>query len=37
MNHRDSLSSFHPTVAFFYFAVVLVLSMFLTHPLCLGI
>lgn len=37
MKHRDAFSSYHPAVAMFYFAAVLVLSMFLLHPLCLGI
>ncbi len=37
MEHRDAFSGYHPAVALLYFAAVLILSMFLLHPLCLGI
>ena len=34
---KDSFSSYHPLVNFLFFAEVLGFSMFLLHPLCLGI
>jgi len=34
---KDSFSSYHPLVNFLFFAQVLGFSMFLLHPLCLGI
>ncbi len=34
---RDCFSGYHPTVNFFYFACVLLFSMFFMHPVCLGI
>ncbi len=37
MRHRDTFSSCHPLVNFLYFALVLVFTMFLTHPAALGI
>ena len=35
LRYRDAFSSFHPLVNFLYFGLVLVLSMFLMHPVCL--
>lgn len=35
MKNRDAFSAFHPAVLCGYYALVLVFSMFLTHPLCL--
>ena len=32
---RDTFSTYHPTVNFLYFALVLVFSMFFMHPICL--
>ncbi len=32
MQSRDSLSSYHPLINFFYFGLVLLFTMFLTHP-----
>ena len=37
MSSRDTFSSCHPTVNFLYFALVLLFTMFFTHPVCLGI
>lgn len=37
MKDRDAFSSCHPAVNFLYFALVLVYTMFLTHPVSLGI
>ena len=37
MNRSDTFSSFHPAVNFLYFALVLVFSMCLMHPVCLAI
>ena len=34
---KDSFSSYHPLINFLFFAEVLGFSMFLLHPLCLGI
>ena len=34
---RDCFSTYHPVVNFVFFAEVLGFSMFLLHPLCLGI
>jgi energy-coupling factor transport system permease protein len=34
---KDNFSSYHPLVTFVFFAEVLGFSMFLLHPLCLGI
>ena len=36
MKDRDAFSAFHPAVLCGYYALVLVFSMFLTHPLCLA-
>ncbi|ATW27563.1 energy-coupling factor transporter transmembrane component T [Candidatus Formimonas warabiya] len=33
----DTFSSYHPAVNFLYFTLVLLFSMFFTHPVCLGI
>ena len=35
MKNRDAFSAFHPAVLCGYYALVLVFSIFLTHPLCL--
>ena len=35
MKHRDPFSSFHPIINFLYFALVLLFSMFLMHPVSL--
>jgi len=35
--HRDAFSRFHPIVNFVYFSLVLLFSMFLMHPISLGI
>lgn len=37
MPHRDSFSGYHPAVNFLYFAMVLLCTMFLMHPISLGI
>ena len=37
MNRSDTFSTFHPAVNFLYFALVLVFSMCLMHPVCLRI
>lgn len=37
MKHRDTFSSFHPAVNLLYFALVLLLSMFLMHPVSLAV
>ncbi len=34
---RDAFSTYHPAVSFLYFTQVLLFSMFLMHPACLGI
>ncbi len=34
---RDTFSTYHPAVNFLYFTLVLLLSMFFMHPVCLGI
>ena len=34
MKNRDAFSSFHPALLFLYYALILIFSMFLTHPLC---
>ena len=36
MKNRDAFSAFHPAVLCGYYALVLVFSVFLTHPLCLA-
>lgn len=36
-NVRDSFSLYHPFINFFYFAVVILFSMFFMHPVFLGI
>ena len=36
MKNMDAFSAFHPAVLCGYYALVLVFSMFLTHPLCLA-
>lgn len=33
----DAFSSYHPAVSFLYFTLVIVFSMFFTHPVCLAI
>lgn len=35
MTQRGAFGGYHPAVLFLYFALVLVCSMFLTHPVCL--
>ncbi len=37
MKQKDAFSSYHPALLFFYYALVMVLAMFLTHPACLGV
>ncbi|MCM1334034.1 MAG: energy-coupling factor transporter transmembrane protein EcfT [Eubacterium sp.] len=37
MAHRDAFSSYHPLVNFLFFALVLLFSMFLLHPVCLAV
>lgn len=37
MKPQDAFSKCHPAVNFLYFALVLLFSMFLMHPVCLGI
>ena len=37
MKNRDTFSSYHPAVNFLYFGLVLLFSMCLMHPVCLGI
>ena len=37
MKRRDTFSDFHPAVNFLYFALVLLLSMFLMHPASLAV
>lgn len=37
MKNKDPFSEYHPLVNFLYFALVLVFTMFLTHPASLGI
>ena len=37
MRTQDAFSKCHPAVNFCYFALVLVCSMFLMHPVCLGV
>lgn len=37
MQRQDAFFQYHPAVNFLYFALVLVFSMFLMHPVCLGI
>ena len=37
MKNRDTFSSYHPAVSFLYFGLVLLFSMCLMHPVCLGI
>ena len=34
---RDAFSTYHPTINFLYFALVILMAMFLMHPVCLGI
>lgn len=35
--NRDTLSGYHPIVSMIYFVLVIGLTMFLNHPICLGI
>lgn len=35
LQHRDSFSSYHPSINFLYFGLVLVFSMFFMHPVCI--
>ncbi|MGN1008761.1 MAG: energy-coupling factor transporter transmembrane component T, partial [Butyricicoccus sp.] len=35
MQNRDTFSSYHPTINFLYFGLVLLFSMFFMHPVCL--
>ena len=35
--NKDTFSSYHPAVSMLYFVLVIGLSMFLNHPVCLGI
>ena len=35
--NRDTFSSYHPAVAMLYFVLVIGMTMFLNHPVCLGI
>ena len=35
MSNRDTFSGYHPIINFLYFGLVLVFSMFFTHPICL--
>ena len=37
MQKRDAFSAYHPLVNFLYFGLVLVFSMCILHPVCLGI
>lgn len=37
MQSKDAFSAYHPVVNFLYFALVLLFSMFLLHPLCLAV
>lgn len=37
MQNRDTFSSYHPTINFLYFGLVLLFSMFFMHPVCLMI
>ncbi len=37
MKNRDSFSGYHPAVNFIYFGLVLIFSMCLMHPVCLGL
>lgn len=37
MKNKDTFSGCHPAVNFFYFALVLLFSMFFMHPVCIGI
>ncbi|MBE6032347.1 MAG: energy-coupling factor transporter transmembrane protein EcfT [Firmicutes bacterium] len=34
---RDAFSTYHPTINFLYFALVILMAMFFMHPVCLGI
>ena len=36
MHNRDTFSSYHPIINFLYFALVLLMTMFCTHPIVLG-
>jgi len=35
--NRDTFSSYHPAISMLYFVLVIGLTMFLSHPVCLGI
>lgn len=35
--NRDTFSSYHPAISMLYFVLVIGLTMFLNHPVCLGI
>lgn len=35
MQNRDTFSSLHPIISFLFFGLVLVFSMFVTHPACI--
>lgn len=35
MQNRDTFSGFHPIISFLFFGLVLVFSMFVTHPVCI--
>ena len=35
--NKDTFSSYHPAVSMLYFVLVIGLTMFLNHPVCLGI
>ncbi len=37
MKNTDTFSSFHPVISFLFFGLVLVFSMFVTHPVCVAI
>lgn len=37
MQNRDTFSGYHPMINFLYFGLVLAFTMFLMHPICLGI
>lgn len=37
MVHKDTFSSYHPSVIFLYFGLVIIFSMIFMHPVCLGI
>jgi energy-coupling factor transport system permease protein len=37
LKNRDTFSSYHPSINFLYFGLVLVFSMCFMHPVCLGV